>query len=82
MRPSVSDFDLFDEAPDESFPLEERALAEDVLHVFYVAGDEVNAGTAVFGGMVAATILGVFLIPVLYVVAQRTSQWVRGVRDE
>jgi len=32
-------------------------------------------GTAVFGGMLAATVLGVFLIPVLYVVVQGTSEW-------
>ncbi len=39
-------------------------------------------GTAVFGGMLAATVFGVFLIPVLYVVVQRSSQWLRGVRDK
>ncbi len=31
-------------------------------------------GTAVFGGMIAATVFGVFLIPVLYVVIQRASE--------
>ncbi|MHC4180789.1 MAG: efflux RND transporter permease subunit, partial [Planctomycetota bacterium] len=36
-------------------------------------------GTAVFGGMLAATVFGVFLIPVLYVVIQRTSEWLRGI---
>jgi HAE1 family hydrophobic/amphiphilic exporter-1 len=30
-------------------------------------------GTAVFGGMLASTILGVFLVPVLYVVVQRLA---------
>jgi HAE1 family hydrophobic/amphiphilic exporter-1 len=30
-------------------------------------------GTAVFGGMLASTILGVFLVPVLYVVVQRIA---------
>ncbi len=39
-------------------------------------------GTAVFGGMLVATVFGVFLIPVLYVVVQRTSDWARGIRDE
>jgi multidrug efflux pump len=31
-------------------------------------------GTAVFGGMAAATLLGVFIIPVLYVVTQRLAE--------
>jgi HAE1 family hydrophobic/amphiphilic exporter-1 len=31
-------------------------------------------GTAVFGGMVASTVLGVILIPMLYVVVQRISE--------
>ena len=31
-------------------------------------------GTAVFGGMLAGTVLGVFFIPVLYVLVQRTSE--------
>lgn len=35
-------------------------------------------GTAVFGGMLIATILGVFLIPVFYVVIQEISEKVRG----
>jgi len=30
-----------------------------------------DVGTAVFGGMIAATSLGVFLIPLLYVVIER-----------
>ena len=38
-------------------------------------------GTAVFGGMLAATVLGVFFIPVLYVVVQSTSEWL-GRRTE
>ncbi len=33
-------------------------------------------GTAVFGGMIAATILGVILIPVLYVVVQRAAEFI------
>ncbi len=32
-------------------------------------------GTAVFGGMTAATVLGVFFIPVLYVVVQKMTEW-------
>jgi HAE1 family hydrophobic/amphiphilic exporter-1 len=39
-------------------------------------------GTAVFSGMLAATIFGVFLIPVLYVVIQRASEGLRGVRKD
>mgnify|MGYP001824138915 CR=1 FL=1 len=31
-------------------------------------------GTAVFGGMLLATVLGVFLIPYLYYVVQRMSE--------
>jgi HAE1 family hydrophobic/amphiphilic exporter-1 len=31
-------------------------------------------GTAVFGGMATATLLGVFIIPVLYVVTQRIAE--------
>ena len=38
-----------------------------------------SLGTAVFGGMLAATIIGVFLIPVLYVVIQSLSEKVRRV---
>lgn len=41
-----------------------------------------SLGTAVFGGMLAATVFGVFLIPVLYVVVQRISELVRRPRDE
>jgi hydrophobic/amphiphilic exporter-1 (mainly G- bacteria), HAE1 family len=35
-------------------------------------------GTAVFGGMLAASLLGVFLIPMLYVVFQRFRELVHG----
>ena len=38
------------------------------------ARSRVSLGTAVFGGMLAATVLGVFLIPVLYVVVQLAVQ--------
>ncbi len=33
-----------------------------------------SLGTTVFGGMIAATVLGVFMIPVFYVVVQRTKE--------
>ncbi|MDR3633705.1 MAG: multidrug efflux RND transporter permease subunit [Isosphaeraceae bacterium] len=39
-------------------------------------------GTAVFGGMIAATVLAVFFVPVFYVVMQRLSEWRRGRRAE
>jgi HAE1 family hydrophobic/amphiphilic exporter-1 len=32
-------------------------------------------GTAVFGGMIAATILSTFFVPIFYVVLQRFSEW-------
>jgi HAE1 family hydrophobic/amphiphilic exporter-1 len=34
-------------------------------------------GTAVFGGMIAATVLAVFFVPVFFVVVQRFSEWRR-----
>jgi HAE1 family hydrophobic/amphiphilic exporter-1 len=34
-------------------------------------------GTAVFGGMIAATFLAVFFVPVFYVVVQRFNEWRR-----
>ncbi|MCX5735861.1 MAG: efflux RND transporter permease subunit, partial [candidate division NC10 bacterium] len=37
-----------------------------------------SLGTAVFGGMTAATALGVFVIPVLFVVIERVSARLRG----
>ena len=37
-------------------------------------------GTAVFGGMIAATVLAVFFIPVFYVVMQRLSELRRPAR--
>jgi hydrophobe/amphiphile efflux-1 (HAE1) family protein len=37
-----------------------------------------GVGTAVFGGMIAASFLGIFLIPVLYVVFQQLRERVKG----
>jgi len=34
-----------------------------------------SLGTAVFGGMIAATVLAVFFVPVFYVVMQQLSEW-------
>ena len=39
-------------------------------------------GTAVFGGMLAATILSVFFVPVFYVIFQRLDEWARRGRRE
>src|SRR4051812_30116287 len=36
-----------------------------------------SLGTAVFGGMIAATVLAVFFVPVFYVLMQRASEWRR-----
>ena len=41
-----------------------------------------SLGTVVFGGMLAATVFGVFLIPVLYAFIQWISETMRGVRDD
>jgi hypothetical protein len=32
-------------------------------------------GTPVFGGMIAAAIFGVFLIPLLFIVSERAREW-------
>jgi Cu/Ag efflux pump CusA len=37
-----------------------------------------GVGTAVFGGMIAATTLGIFLIPMLYVTFQSGREWVKA----
>jgi HAE1 family hydrophobic/amphiphilic exporter-1 len=35
-------------------------------------------GVAVFGGMLAATVLGVIIVPILYVLLQGAREWVKG----
>lgn len=42
------------------------------------AASQKAIGIAVFGGMLAATVVGVILIPVLYVVLQNLREWVKG----
>ena len=37
-----------------------------------------GVGTAAFGGMLAASTVGIFLIPMLYVVFQRLREWFHG----
>jgi hydrophobe/amphiphile efflux-1 (HAE1) family protein len=39
-----------------------------------------GVGTAVFGGMIAASVFGIFLIPLLYVVVQRVREAIKGLR--
>ena len=43
------------------------------------AGSRVALGTAVFGGMLAATLVGTLLIPVMYYVVQTIREWIKGV---
>jgi HAE1 family hydrophobic/amphiphilic exporter-1 len=35
-------------------------------------------GTPVFGGMIAASVFGIFIIPLLYITAESLRQWTRG----
>ncbi|WP_380051864.1 efflux RND transporter permease subunit [Falsihalocynthiibacter sp. SS001] len=42
------------------------------------AASQKAIGIAVFGGMLAATVLGVILIPVLYTLLQSGREWVKG----
>jgi len=42
------------------------------------AGSRVALGTAVFGGMLAATVVGTLLIPVMYYVVQGTREKVKS----
>ncbi|MEE4187346.1 MAG: multidrug efflux RND transporter permease subunit [Roseobacter sp.] len=46
------------------------------------AASQQAIGIAVFGGMLAATVVGVILIPVLYVLFQSLRERVKGVRGE
>ena len=39
------------------------------------AASRVSLGTAVFGGMLIGTVLGVLVVPSFYVVFQRLSEW-------
>ncbi|SFL10406.1 efflux RND transporter permease subunit [Shimia haliotis] len=42
------------------------------------AASQKAIGVAVFGGMLAATVVGVVLVPVLYVILQSMREWVKG----
>lgn len=46
------------------------------------AASRVSVGMTVFGGMMAATVLGVVMIPSLYVVFQSMREWVSGKSKE
>lgn len=42
------------------------------------AASQQAIGVAVFGGMLAATVLGVIIVPVLYVLMQQSREWAKG----
>ena len=42
------------------------------------AMSRVSLGLVVFGGMIAATVAGTMLVPVLYVIVQSTREWIKG----
>jgi multidrug efflux pump len=42
------------------------------------AASQKAIGTAVFGGMLAATVIGVMLVPVLYALMQELREWIKG----
>ncbi|WP_146346583.1 efflux RND transporter permease subunit [Phaeobacter marinintestinus] len=42
------------------------------------AASQKAIGVAVFGGMLAATVIGVAVVPVLYAVMQSTREWIKG----
>lgn len=46
------------------------------------AASQAAIGVAVFGGMLAATVIGVILVPVLYAVMQSMREWVKGSPDK
>ncbi len=46
------------------------------------AASQKAIGVAVFGGMLAATLFGVILVPVLYAVMQSLREWVKGSKND
>ncbi len=46
------------------------------------AASQKAIGIAVFGGMLAATVIGVIIVPVLYVILQRSREWVKGIKQD
>ena len=52
---------------------------------FVAVGNDVGekvVGVAVFGGMLAATLFGVILVPVLYAVMQSMREWIKGSKND
>ncbi|CUH48169.1 efflux RND transporter permease subunit [Ruegeria atlantica] len=46
------------------------------------AASQKAIGVAVFGGMLAATLVGVILVPVLYALLQGMREWIKGTKDD
>ncbi|WP_170778915.1 efflux RND transporter permease subunit [Ruegeria conchae] len=46
------------------------------------AASQKAIGVAVFGGMLAATLFGVILVPVLYAVMQSMREWIKGSKND
>ena len=46
------------------------------------AASQKAIGVAVFGGMLAATVVGVVVVPVLYAVMQGAREWVKGSKGD
>ena len=46
------------------------------------AASQKAIGVAVFGGMLAATLFGVILVPVLYAVMQSMREWIKGTNKD
>ncbi|WP_299418929.1 multidrug efflux RND transporter permease subunit [uncultured Shimia sp.] len=46
------------------------------------AASQKAIGVAVFGGMLAATVIGVIIVPILYVLLQGVREWVKGTNKQ
>ncbi|MFY2826285.1 efflux RND transporter permease subunit [Ruegeria sp. MALMAid1280] len=46
------------------------------------AASQKAIGVAVFGGMLAATLVGVILVPVLYALMQSLREWIKGTKND
>ncbi|WP_170412457.1 efflux RND transporter permease subunit [Ruegeria atlantica] len=46
------------------------------------AASQKAIGVAVFGGMLAATLVGVIVVPVLYALLQGFREWIKGTKDD
>ena len=46
-----------------------------VIAVGASAASRRSVGTTVFGGMIASAVVGIFMIPMLYVVLERVREW-------